>query len=180
MLKEFVRVGQGFDVHALVKGRKLVLGGVTIPFERDSRGTPTPMSRSTRCATRSSELRRSATSAGIFRTAIRNTRTPTAAPSCAKVGAKYATPDSRSPTSTPPSSPRREDGPAHPTMVANLAADRRDPRRPGSTQGEDAERLGAIGRGERIAAEAIALLVCGTDHGFHRCFGAETVVCPRF
>jgi len=29
-----IRVGNGFDVHALVPGRRLVLGGVTIPFER--------------------------------------------------------------------------------------------------------------------------------------------------
>jgi len=27
-----MRVGQGFDVHALVTGRKLVIGGVTIPY----------------------------------------------------------------------------------------------------------------------------------------------------
>jgi 2-C-methyl-D-erythritol 2,4-cyclodiphosphate synthase len=29
-----VRIGNGIDVHALVVGRSLVLGGVTIPFER--------------------------------------------------------------------------------------------------------------------------------------------------
>jgi 2-C-methyl-D-erythritol 2,4-cyclodiphosphate synthase len=29
-----IRVGNGFDVHTLVGGRRLVLGGVTIPFER--------------------------------------------------------------------------------------------------------------------------------------------------
>jgi 2-C-methyl-D-erythritol 2,4-cyclodiphosphate synthase len=28
------RIGQGFDVHALVPGRPLIVGGVTIPFER--------------------------------------------------------------------------------------------------------------------------------------------------
>ncbi len=28
------RVGQGFDVHALVEGRPLIIGGVTIPYER--------------------------------------------------------------------------------------------------------------------------------------------------
>jgi 2-C-methyl-D-erythritol 2,4-cyclodiphosphate synthase len=28
------RVGEGWDVHALVPGRKLILGGVEIPFER--------------------------------------------------------------------------------------------------------------------------------------------------
>ena len=29
-----MRIGQGFDVHALVPGRKLIIGGVVIPFER--------------------------------------------------------------------------------------------------------------------------------------------------
>jgi 2-C-methyl-D-erythritol 2,4-cyclodiphosphate synthase len=28
------RIGNGFDVHALVPGRRLVLGGITIPFDR--------------------------------------------------------------------------------------------------------------------------------------------------
>ena len=28
------RIGQGFDVHALVIGRPLIIGGVTIPFEK--------------------------------------------------------------------------------------------------------------------------------------------------
>ncbi|MCD6397715.1 MAG: 2-C-methyl-D-erythritol 2,4-cyclodiphosphate synthase, partial [Spirochaetaceae bacterium] len=29
-----MRIGNGYDVHRLVKGRKLVLGGVTIPFKK--------------------------------------------------------------------------------------------------------------------------------------------------
>ena len=29
-----LRIGQGFDVHPLVAGRKLVIGGVEIPYER--------------------------------------------------------------------------------------------------------------------------------------------------
>ena len=29
-----MRIGQGFDVHALAEGRKLIIGGVTIPYER--------------------------------------------------------------------------------------------------------------------------------------------------
>lgn len=29
-----MRIGMGYDVHRLVAGRKLVLGGVTIPFEK--------------------------------------------------------------------------------------------------------------------------------------------------
>jgi 2-C-methyl-D-erythritol 2,4-cyclodiphosphate synthase len=28
-----LRIGSGFDVHALISGRKLILGGVTIPYE---------------------------------------------------------------------------------------------------------------------------------------------------
>ena len=33
-----MRIGQGFDVHALVPGRKLVIGGVHIPFDRGLEG----------------------------------------------------------------------------------------------------------------------------------------------
>jgi len=33
-----MRVGLGYDVHALVEGRKLILGGVQIPFERGLEG----------------------------------------------------------------------------------------------------------------------------------------------
>jgi 2-C-methyl-D-erythritol 2,4-cyclodiphosphate synthase len=29
-----MRIGQGFDVHQLVEGRKLIIGGVEIPFEK--------------------------------------------------------------------------------------------------------------------------------------------------
>ena len=29
-----MRIGHGYDVHRLVPGRKLILGGVEIPFER--------------------------------------------------------------------------------------------------------------------------------------------------
>jgi 2-C-methyl-D-erythritol 2,4-cyclodiphosphate synthase len=32
------RIGNGFDVHALVPGRPLVIGGVTIPFDRGLEG----------------------------------------------------------------------------------------------------------------------------------------------
>ena len=33
-----MRVGQGFDVHALVPGRRLVVGGVTIPHDKGLEG----------------------------------------------------------------------------------------------------------------------------------------------
>jgi len=33
-----MRIGQGYDVHALVGGRRLVIGGVTIPYEKGLAG----------------------------------------------------------------------------------------------------------------------------------------------
>lgn len=33
-----IRIGQGFDVHALVEGRPLILGGVTIPHDKGLMG----------------------------------------------------------------------------------------------------------------------------------------------
>ncbi len=33
-----MRIGQGFDVHALVEGRKLIIGGVEIPYEKGLMG----------------------------------------------------------------------------------------------------------------------------------------------
>jgi 2-C-methyl-D-erythritol 2,4-cyclodiphosphate synthase len=33
-----IRIGNGFDVHALVAGRPLVIGGVTIPFDKGLAG----------------------------------------------------------------------------------------------------------------------------------------------
>ncbi len=33
-----MRIGQGFDVHALIEGRKLVLGGVHIPHDKGLQG----------------------------------------------------------------------------------------------------------------------------------------------
>jgi 2-C-methyl-D-erythritol 2,4-cyclodiphosphate synthase len=33
-----MRIGQGYDVHALVAGRKLVIGGVEIPYEKGLAG----------------------------------------------------------------------------------------------------------------------------------------------
>jgi 2-C-methyl-D-erythritol 2,4-cyclodiphosphate synthase len=31
---EMIRIGNGFDVHKLVEGRKCIIGGVTIPYEK--------------------------------------------------------------------------------------------------------------------------------------------------
>jgi len=33
-----MRIGQGYDVHRLVRGRELVLGGVKVPYEKGLSG----------------------------------------------------------------------------------------------------------------------------------------------
>jgi 2-C-methyl-D-erythritol 2,4-cyclodiphosphate synthase len=33
-----MRIGQGYDVHALVAGRRLVIGGVEIPYHKGLAG----------------------------------------------------------------------------------------------------------------------------------------------
>ena len=48
-----IRIGNGFDVHQLVEGRKCIIGGVTIPYEKGLLGTPMRMCCCTRLATRS-------------------------------------------------------------------------------------------------------------------------------
>lgn len=30
-----MRIGHGYDVHRLTEGRKLIIGGVDIPYEKD-------------------------------------------------------------------------------------------------------------------------------------------------
>ncbi len=33
-----IKIGQGYDIHKLVKGRRLILGKVDIPFEKELLG----------------------------------------------------------------------------------------------------------------------------------------------
>jgi 2-C-methyl-D-erythritol 2,4-cyclodiphosphate synthase len=48
-----IRVGIGYDVHPLVAGRPLIIGGISIPFERGLDGHSDADVRCTRSATRS-------------------------------------------------------------------------------------------------------------------------------
>ena len=60
-----IRVGVGYDVHRFEAGRKLILGGVEIPFERVSPDIPMPTRSSTRSSTHCWARRPWATSAPI-------------------------------------------------------------------------------------------------------------------
>jgi len=154
-----VRIGQGYDVHALVTGRKLIIGGVAIPFEKGLAGH---------------------SDADVLIHAVCDALLGAAA--LGDIGAhfsdtdpKYKDTDSRKLLREVGGKVRQAGfgvanvdatiiaeapkmAPHIPAMIANIAADLvLDPSRV-NVKAKTAERLGAIGRGEGIAAEAIALL----------------------
>jgi len=154
-----VRIGQGFDVHALVEGRSLVVGGVTIPFEKGLAGhSDADVLVHAICDALlgaaalgdiglhfpdSDPRYRNADSRVFLREVGKKIR---------RAGFAIANVDATVIAQAPKMAPHTS------AMVANLAADLEiEPSRV-NVKAKTAERLGAIGRGEGIAAEAIALL----------------------
>jgi 2-C-methyl-D-erythritol 2,4-cyclodiphosphate synthase len=154
-----MRVGQGYDVHALVKGRKLVVGGVTIPFGKGLAGHSdadvlihavcdallgaAALGDIGRHFPDSDPEHKDADSRAFLREVAGKIR---------GAGFAIANVDATIHAEEPKMAPHI------PAMVANLAADLGIPPRQVNVKAKTAERLGAIGRGEGIAAEAIALL----------------------
>ena len=154
-----MRIGQGSDVHALVAGRKLIIGGVTIPFGKGLAGH---------------------SDADVLIHAVCDALLGAAA--LGDIGrhfpdtdAKYANADSRAFLREVAAKVRDAgyaianlDATLHAeapkmaphigAMIANLASDLGLPAGRVNVKAKTAERLGAIGRGEGIAAEAIVLL----------------------
>jgi 2-C-methyl-D-erythritol 2,4-cyclodiphosphate synthase len=154
-----VRIGQGFDVHALVKGRKLVVGGVAIPFEKGLAGHSdadvlihavcdallgaAALGDIGRHFPDTDPKHKNADSRAFLREVGRKIR---------EAGFSIANLDATIVAEAPKMA-------LHiPTMVANLASDLEIRPDQVNVKAKTAERLGAIGRGEGIAAEAIALL----------------------
>jgi 2-C-methyl-D-erythritol 2,4-cyclodiphosphate synthase len=155
-----VRIGQGFDVHALVAGRKLIVGGVEIPFDRGLEGhsdadvllhaiTDALLGAAAlgdigRHFPDTSEAYRGADSRALLRAAM--TKVAAAGYVVANVDATIIA-----------QAPRM--APHIPAMVGNIADDLG--LRPGqvNVKAKTTERLGFTGRGEGIAAEAVVLLV---------------------
>jgi 2-C-methyl-D-erythritol 2,4-cyclodiphosphate synthase len=154
-----VRIGQGFDVHALVEGRSLVVGGVAIPFEKGLAGhSDADVLVHAICdallgAAALGDIGlhfpdtdpryRNADSRAFLREVGKKIR---------RAGFAIANVDATVIAQAPKMAPHTS------AMVANLAADLGiEPSRV-NVKAKTAERLGAIGRGEGIAAEAIALL----------------------
>lgn len=154
-----MRIGQGFDVHALVAGRKLVVGGVSIPFEKGLAGhSDADVLIHAVC----DALLGAAALGDIGRHFPDSDPRYKGADSRAflrEVGAKVrdagfaiANIDATVIAEAPKMAPHIG------AMVANLSADLGLKAGCVSVKAKTAERLGAIGRGEGIAAEAIALL----------------------
>jgi len=154
-----VRIGQGYDVHALVQGRKLVVGGVTIPFEKGLAGhSDADVLIHAVCdallgAAALGDIglhfpdtdpkHRNANSRAFLREVAKKIRL---------AGFSIVNLDATIIAQAPKMAPHTA------AMVANLAADLEVDLGQVNIKAKTAERLGAIGRGEGIAAEAIALL----------------------
>ena len=154
-----MRIGQGSDVHALVAGRKLVIGGVTLPF---GKGLAGPSDADVLVHAVCDALLGAAALGDIGRhfpdTDPRYANADSRAflrEVAAKVrdaGYAIANLDATIHAEAPKMAPHIG------AMIANLASDLGLPAGRINVKAKTAERLGAIGRGEGIAAEAIVLL----------------------
>lgn len=153
------RIGQGFDVHALVAGRPLIIGGVTIPHERGLLGHSDAdvllhaVTDALLGAAGLGDIGRhfpdtdaafaGADSRVLLREAVRRVRETGYA-----IGNVDATIIAQAPRMAP-----------HiPAMVACIAEDLGVDAAQVNVKAKTTERLGFTGRGEGIAAEAVALL----------------------
>jgi 2-C-methyl-D-erythritol 2,4-cyclodiphosphate synthase len=155
-----LRVGQGFDVHALVPGRRLIIGGVEIPFARGLLGhsdadvllhaiTDALLGAAAlgdigAMFPDTDEQHQGADSRALLREAARRVRD-----AGWRVGNIDATVIAERPKIAPHVEAMRE-AIAECTGVERLAI---------SVKGKTMEKLGALGRGEGIAAQAVVLLV---------------------
>jgi 2-C-methyl-D-erythritol 4-phosphate cytidylyltransferase/2-C-methyl-D-erythritol 2,4-cyclodiphosphate synthase len=154
-----MRIGQGFDVHALVTGRKLVVGGVEIPFEKGLAGHSDAdvllhaiadallgaagLGDIGRHFPDTDPAFRDADSRRLLREAVARVRA---------AGYAVANVDATIIAQAPRMAPHI------PAMTANIAADLGVGTDRVNVKAKTTERLGFAGRGEGIAAEAVALL----------------------
>lgn len=154
-----MRVGQGFDVHRLVAGRRLVIGGVEIPFELGLAGhsdADVLLHAVTDALLGASGLgdigRHFPDSDPAYKDADSRTLLRSAAASVRKAGFTVANVDATIIAEAPRMAPHLA------RMAENIAADLEIAPAQVNVKAKSAERLGFIGRGEGIAAEAVALL----------------------
>jgi 2-C-methyl-D-erythritol 2,4-cyclodiphosphate synthase len=158
------RVGQGFDVHALVAGRPLIIGGVTIPHDRGLLGHSDAdvllhaLTDALLGAAGLGDIGRlfpdtDAKHAGAdSRVLLREAWARVRAAGWEAVNID-ATVICRAPKILPHAL----------AMVANIAADLGMDPAAVNIKGKTTEKLGFTGRGEGIAAQVVALLVRSAD-----------------
>lgn len=153
------RIGQGFDVHALVAGRPLIIGGVHIPFERGLLGHSDAdvllhaltdallggagMGDIGRLFPDTDPAHAGADSRVLLREAWRQV---------SGAGWQVVNVDATVICRAPKILPHV------PAMVASIAADLGAPPEAINIKGKTTEKLGFTGRGEGIAAQVVVLL----------------------
>ena len=154
-----MRIGQGSDIHALVEGRKLVIGGVTIPFGKGLAGhSDADVLVHAVCdallgaAALGDIGRHFPDSDSKYKNADSRSFLREVAAKVREAGFAIANLDATIHAEAPKMAPHIG------AMIANLASDLGLPPGRINVKAKTAERLGAIGRGEGVAAEAIALL----------------------
>lgn len=158
------RIGQGFDVHALVAGRPLIIGGVRIPFERGLLGHSDAdvllhaLTDALLGAAGMGDIGRlfpdtdPAHAGADSRVLLREAWAAVKARSFEVVNID-ATLICKAPRILPHA----------PAMVANIAADLGIAPEQINIKGKTTEKLGFTGRGEGIAAQVVALLALTGD-----------------
>ena len=154
-----MRIGQGFDVHALVEGRKLVIGGVEIPHYKGLEGhSDADVLLHAVC----DALLGAAALGDIgkhfpdtderYRGADSRVLLRAVAAEVAKAGFRVVNVDATILAQAPRMAPHMA------KMAAHIAADLGLPATSVNVKATTTEQLGFVGRGEGIAAQAIALL----------------------
>lgn len=161
-----MRVGQGFDVHRLVPGRRLVIGGVAIPFELGLAGhsdADVLLHAITDALLGAAGLgdigRHFPDSDPAYKDADSRALLRHAAQSVRHAGFAVANVDATIIAQAPRMAPHIAQ------MIANIAADLGLTPSQVNVKAKTTEKLGFAGRGEGIAAEAVALLEHAASSG---------------
>jgi len=154
-----MRIGQGFDAHALVAGRRLVIGGVQIPYEKGLAGhSDADVLIHAVCdallgAAGLGDIgRHFPDSDARFKDIDSRKLLREVARLLKERGLRVANVDTTVIAQAPKMAPHI------PVMRANLAADLGIAPDAVNVKAKTTEKLGFVGRGEGIAAEAVALL----------------------
>jgi 2-C-methyl-D-erythritol 2,4-cyclodiphosphate synthase len=152
-----MRIGQGFDVHALVPGRRLVIGGVVIPYDKGLEGHSD-----------ADVLLHAICDALLGAAALGDIgkHFPDADPAYAGANSRKLLQEVRKKlgryrilnidATIVAQAPRM--APHIPRMIENIAADLGVAPTAVNVKASTTEHLGFVGRGEGIAAQAIALI----------------------